>query len=160
MSILEYNIRYIILMIFVLGILCMIYPCITACIKDKNSKVYKIGNKYFLLLTILLILLTLICMPSGIAKKDDKTEEMTIEKIIYHEEFFIFREYQLYCLDNNGNSLIMEVPFFASNKFKKQVTNILIGDIIMITYSDGWKLPLNQTKFIYDYQFIEWKYAK
>lgn len=154
MTIIEYNLRMIILSIITsIGCVVIAFELIK---EGKELGWFKNNfNKYKIVCYIvggIFSLLILLNMTFSIAQKSDPTTNVTVTDIIYVSgRFTALDSYTLYCETDDGEELTVEVSVFSSNKFKKQVSLINKGDKLKIKYT---KSKFNN---LYDFEKIYWK---
>lgn len=153
MSIIEYNLRMIILSIIIsIGCVLVAFELIK---EGKELGWFKNNfNKYKIVCYIvagIFSLLILLNMTFSIAQKSDPTTNVIVTDIIHDSGrggFTAFESYTLYCETDNGEKLTVFVSVFSSNKFKKQVSLINKGDKLKIKYT---KSKFNN---LYDFEKI------
>ena len=156
MSIIEYNLRIIILSIIIsIGCVLIAFEFIKVGKElgwfKNNFNKYKIACYIVAGIFSLLILLN---MTFSIAQKSDPTTNVTVTDVMYESGrggFTAFESYTLYCETDNGEKLTVFVSVLSSNKFKKQVSLINKGDKLKIKYT---KSKFNN---LYDFEKIYWK---
>ena len=151
MSIIEYNLRIIILSI-IISIFCIFIAF--ELIKDgkrlgwfkNNFNIYKITCYIVAGICSLLILLNMTC---SIAQKNDNTANVNVTDIAHLSGlggFTVFETYTLYCEADDGEKLTVHVSIFSSNKFKKQIS--------LINKDDKLKIKYTKSNNLYDFEKI------
>lgn len=151
MSIIEYNLRIIILSI-IISIFCIFIAF--ELIKEgkrlgwfkNNFNIYKITCYIVAGICSLLILLNMTC---SIAQKNDNTANVNVTDIAHLSGlggFTVFETYTLYCEDDDGEKLTVHVSIFSSNKFKKQIS--------LINKDDKLKIKYTKSNNLYDFEKI------
>ena len=151
MSIIEYNLRIIILSI-IISIFCIFIAF--ELIKEgkrlgwfkNNFNIYKITCYIVAGICSLLILLNMTC---SIAQKNDNTANVNVTDIAHLSGlggFTVFETYTLYCEVDDGEKLTVHVSIFSSNKFKKQIS--------LINKDDKLKIKYTKSNNLYDFEKI------